>query len=183
MEYWCYYPVYYCRRRWLYSNCLLMPMVVQVLVRLKWLKGLIRFVLLQVMVRFARLYYAMVCRCCPGRLYLLLFIGALVLLRSVLLLARQQEPIRWLLLTSMVAQVLAANHLLTIRLLHVLFQVPCFYCAGGSTQICASANSAYLWNTGATTQCITVGAGDYTVTVTDGNGCTSSCTAKVDWAS
>jgi len=48
------------------------------------------------------------------------------------------------------------------------------YCAGGSTQICAPAGLAgYLWNTGATTQCITVTAGDYTVTVTDGNGCTS----------
>src|SRR5205085_9671247 len=54
-----------------------------------------------------------------------------------------------------------------------------FYCAGSSTIICASLNSAYLWNTGATTQCITVTAGDYTVTVTNANGCTASCTVKV----
>ncbi|MEO8148643.1 MAG: hypothetical protein ABI723_13440, partial [Bacteroidia bacterium] len=55
-----------------------------------------------------------------------------------------------------------------------------FYCLGSSTQICAPAGLAsYIWNTGATTQCITVTQGDYTVTVTDGNGCTSSCTAKV----
>ncbi|PCJ24712.1 MAG: hypothetical protein COA97_09400 [Flavobacteriales bacterium] len=32
--------------------------------------------------------------------------------------------------------------------------------------------SSYLWNTGSTTQSITVGAGEYIVTVTDGNGCT-----------
>jgi len=45
--------------------------------------------------------------------------------------------------------------------------------------MCSAGLAGYLWNTGATTQCITVTAGDYTVTVTDGNGCTSSCTAKV----
>ncbi|MEO8149104.1 MAG: T9SS type A sorting domain-containing protein [Bacteroidia bacterium] len=50
-------------------------------------------------------------------------------------------------------------------------------CSGSSTQWCAPAGLAsYLWNSGATTQCITVStAGTYTVTVTDANGCTSSC--------
>ncbi|MEO8150606.1 MAG: hypothetical protein ABI723_23445, partial [Bacteroidia bacterium] len=54
------------------------------------------------------------------------------------------------------------------------------FCLGGSTQLCAATNSFYLWSTGATTQCITVAAGGtYTVTVTDNNGCTSSCSKTV----
>src|SRR5205814_8702356 len=50
-------------------------------------------------------------------------------------------------------------------------------CSGSSTQWCAPAGlSSYLWSTGATTQCITLNsAGTYTVTVTDGSGCSSSC--------
>ena len=55
-----------------------------------------------------------------------------------------------------------------------------FYCQGGSTQICSPAGLAgYLWSTGATTQCITTTQGIYTITVTDANGCTSSCSASV----
>jgi hypothetical protein len=42
----------------------------------------------------------------------------------------------------------------------------------------ASAASSYLWSTGATTQSITVYAsGDYTVTVTDANGCSATSAA------
>ncbi|MEO8148570.1 MAG: T9SS type A sorting domain-containing protein, partial [Bacteroidia bacterium] len=47
-------------------------------------------------------------------------------------------------------------------------------------QLCAATNSGYLWNTGATTQCITVTTGGtYRVTVTNANGCTSSCSKTV----
>src|SRR5204863_287671 len=54
-------------------------------------------------------------------------------------------------------------------------------CSGSSTQWCAPAGLAsYLWSTGATTQCITVSAaGTYTVTVTDANGCSSSCSKSL----
>ncbi|WP_166638613.1 T9SS type A sorting domain-containing protein, partial [Maribacter spongiicola] len=48
-------------------------------------------------------------------------------------------------------------------------------CSGGSTTLKADYESSnvYVWNTGATTSGITVDtAGDYTVTVTDENGCT-----------
>src|SRR6185436_4455388 len=49
-------------------------------------------------------------------------------------------------------------------------------CPGNSTQWCAPAGlAAYLWSTGATTQCVTVSAaGTYTVTTTNTGGCTSS---------
>ena len=54
-------------------------------------------------------------------------------------------------------------------------------CAGGSTSLCALPGAkSYSWNTGATTQCINVfGSGNYTVTVTGANGCTSSCSKSV----
>ncbi|MEO8151253.1 MAG: T9SS type A sorting domain-containing protein, partial [Bacteroidia bacterium] len=53
-------------------------------------------------------------------------------------------------------------------------------CQGTSTQLCAATNSSYLWNTGATTQCITVTTGGtYRVTVTNANGCTSSCSKVI----
>jgi large repetitive protein len=49
---------------------------------------------------------------------------------------------------------------------------PTDICAGGSVELTATAASAYLWSTGATTQSITVSAqGSYTVTITDANGC------------
>ncbi len=59
-----------------------------------------------------------------------------------------------------------------------------FVCTGQTTQLCATASSAgtpltYLWNTGATTQCITVGAGAYSVVVTNAAGCTSICSKVI----
>lgn len=51
-------------------------------------------------------------------------------------------------------------------------------CQGGSVGLKSSAGSSYLWSTGATTQSITVGAaGNYTVRVTDANGCMSAASA------
>jgi hypothetical protein len=50
---------------------------------------------------------------------------------------------------------------------------PTSFCAGDSTQICATAGfDAYAWNSGQTTACISVqNAGDYYVTVTETEGC------------
>jgi hypothetical protein len=55
------------------------------------------------------------------------------------------------------------------------------FCAPGSTTLCAPAGmQSYLWNTGKTTQCISACvAGTYTVTVTNGNGCVSTCSVVV----
>lgn len=55
------------------------------------------------------------------------------------------------------------------------------FCSGGNTTLTASAGTAYLWSTGATTQSINVNAaGNYTVTVTQGGSCpTSSATVTV----
>jgi len=54
-------------------------------------------------------------------------------------------------------------------------------CAGETTNLCAPPGlAAYLWNTGATTQCITVStAGTYTLTITNANGCVSTCSKTV----
>lgn len=46
-------------------------------------------------------------------------------------------------------------------------------CPGKSTTLTASAALSWLWSTGATTQTITAGAGNYTVTVTGPGGCTA----------
>ncbi|HET7433613.1 MAG TPA: hypothetical protein VFN10_02750, partial [Thermoanaerobaculia bacterium] len=56
---------------------------------------------------------------------------------------------------------------------------PTTFCAGGSVVLTASSGySAYRWNTGATTQSITVSSsGNYTVTGTGANGCTATSTA------
>ncbi|MEO8069450.1 MAG: ice-binding family protein, partial [Flavobacteriales bacterium] len=55
-------------------------------------------------------------------------------------------------------------------------------CDGATTELCAPAGaSSYLWSNGATTACITVSAaGAYSVTVTDGAGCSSTCNVTVD---
>ena len=48
-------------------------------------------------------------------------------------------------------------------------------CPGNDTTLCANAGFAgYLWSNGATINCITVPAGNYSVTVTDGFGCTGT---------
>ncbi|WKZ77198.1 MAG: T9SS type A sorting domain-containing protein [Candidatus Kapaibacterium sp.] len=55
---------------------------------------------------------------------------------------------------------------------------PTTFCEGGSVTLTApSGFSAYLWSTGETTQQIEVTkAGEYSVTVSDGNGCTGTST-------
>jgi len=58
------------------------------------------------------------------------------------------------------------------------------FCEGEYTTLTATAtgstNCRYLWNTGSTSQSITVNTtGNYSVTVTDGNGCTGSATISV----
>ncbi|MDD4848509.1 MAG: T9SS type A sorting domain-containing protein, partial [Bacteroidales bacterium] len=53
-------------------------------------------------------------------------------------------------------------------------------CFGETTTLTATAAVSYLWSNGATTQSIVVSeAGNYTVTVTDVNGCSNSATAVV----
>lgn len=56
-----------------------------------------------------------------------------------------------------------------------------FICVGQSIPLCVPAGSyAYIWNTGQTTNCISINsAGNYTVTITDALGCTSSCAKQV----
>ncbi len=52
---------------------------------------------------------------------------------------------------------------------------PTTFCQGGSVTLTASAGSSWLWSNGATTQSITViSGGNYSVTIADGNGCTST---------
>lgn len=52
---------------------------------------------------------------------------------------------------------------------------PVTFCEGGSVTLTASSGSSYLWSTGASTQSITVNtAGNYSVIVTDANGCSTS---------
>ena len=52
---------------------------------------------------------------------------------------------------------------------------PLTFCAGGSVTLTSDATTGNLWSNGATTQSITVNSAEsYTVSYTDGNGCTSS---------
>jgi len=55
-------------------------------------------------------------------------------------------------------------------------------CQGKTEQICATKGyAAYLWSTGATTDCITISiGGTYSVVVTKSNGCTSSCSTEIN---
>jgi len=49
------------------------------------------------------------------------------------------------------------------------------FCQGGSVTLTSSSGSSYLWSNGATTSSITVSdAGDYSVQITNSNGCQSS---------
>jgi large repetitive protein len=54
------------------------------------------------------------------------------------------------------------------------------FCQGGSVVLTATAASTYAWSTGATTQAITVSAsGNYSVTLTNASGCTSTSPVTV----
>ena len=53
-------------------------------------------------------------------------------------------------------------------------------CAGETTTLQASAGQSYEWSNGATGQSITVGAGNYSVIVTNANGCTDEVQVQVD---
>jgi gliding motility-associated-like protein len=52
---------------------------------------------------------------------------------------------------------------------------PTTFCAGGSVVLTAPTAAAYLWNSGETTQTIVASVdGPYSVTITNGNGCTAT---------
>ncbi|MBX7107662.1 MAG: T9SS type A sorting domain-containing protein, partial [Chitinophagales bacterium] len=56
---------------------------------------------------------------------------------------------------------------------------PSVICNGSTINLSCGTYSNYLWSTGATTASITTGtAGDYTVTVTDANGCVGTSASK-----
>ncbi len=62
----------------------------------------------------------------------------------------------------------------TVQAATVTASGPVTFCPGGSVILTASAGSAYAWSNGATTQSITVTqSGNYTVSVTNGLGCTT----------
>lgn len=55
------------------------------------------------------------------------------------------------------------------------------FCVGGQTQMDATPGFTYLWNTNEMTSGIVINTpGDYTVTVTDANGCTNTATTTVN---
>jgi gliding motility-associated-like protein len=56
------------------------------------------------------------------------------------------------------------------------------FCVGGQTQMTATAGyPAYVWNTSATAETIIINtAGNYTVTITDANGCTNTSVVTVN---
>jgi hypothetical protein len=57
---------------------------------------------------------------------------------------------------------------------------PITFCEGGKVILTASAGSSYLWSTGATTQSIEVStSGNYSVKVTNVNGCTATSTETI----
>ncbi|MBC8173972.1 MAG: T9SS type A sorting domain-containing protein [Chitinophagales bacterium] len=57
---------------------------------------------------------------------------------------------------------------------------PTEFCEGGSVTLTAPAGYSYLWSTGETTQSIIASeAGTYSVTITSGFGCSSTCSIEV----
>ena len=57
---------------------------------------------------------------------------------------------------------------------------PTTFCAGGSVTLTASAGNSYAWSNGASTQSISVNtSGNYSVTVTNANGCNSNASQGV----
>ena len=57
---------------------------------------------------------------------------------------------------------------------------PTTFCTGGSVTLTAPASASYIWSNGTTTQSIVVStSGNYTVTVTDANGCSTTSAPTV----
>jgi len=57
------------------------------------------------------------------------------------------------------------------------------FCDGQSVELTSSSEDSYLWNTGATSQSITVtSSGSFSVTVTDANGCSASSSSTTTTA-
>ena len=57
---------------------------------------------------------------------------------------------------------------------------PTSFCPGGSVTLTANSANAYVWSTGESTQAITVNnSGNYTVTITDSESCTSTSDAVI----
>ncbi|MCR9101591.1 MAG: SprB repeat-containing protein, partial [bacterium] len=52
-------------------------------------------------------------------------------------------------------------------------------CSGGTTTLTASGGTAFIWNTGETTASINVGAGNYSVTVTNNSNCSDATSFTV----
>jgi hypothetical protein len=52
-------------------------------------------------------------------------------------------------------------------------------CSGGTTTLTASGGTAFIWNTGETTASINVGAGNYSVTVTNNSDCSDAASFAV----
>ena len=58
---------------------------------------------------------------------------------------------------------------------------PTTFCQGNNVLLTATGGTSYVWSTGETTSTITVGtAGAYTVTVTDGSGCTETLNVNIN---
>jgi hypothetical protein len=69
--------------------------------------------------------------------------------------------------------------------LNAVINGPTSACIGSNVPLCATTGAnGYVWNTGATTDCINVNSsGTYTVTMTDANGCTAVVTKQVTFSS
>ena len=63
-----------------------------------------------------------------------------------------------------------------------LISPPTSVTCGGTVTLSSVSATSYLWSTGATTRDVSVGAGTYTVTVTNSVGCTGSSSATVSSA-
>jgi len=57
---------------------------------------------------------------------------------------------------------------------------PLAFCEGDSVQLAVDTSASYLWNTASTTDSITVDtSGNYSITITSGNGCTATAATNV----